>query len=588
MAAERVIGVDFGTSTSVIRVKRYRGGEPVSQERLAAEAVVFNNGIPMVPTLIQRLGENAYFGCDAQTAKRGAVLYHSFKVDLESPDPEKRQKARELTQEFLKYLAGVYKSQSEGGHLGEADDRERTIISYPVKWGSGTKKFMLEAAGQAGFPNVEGMDEAQAAIHAVTLQSESYLKKEGYLREGRPCTVLLIDMGAGTTDLALCRYTPGESPVTETLVSWPVGGNVLFGGREADELLRDYARTKLPEDMAEKILSKCSADKFKAWKENTVSPGLLRNDTVENFPDLDMIAELYDVEMEPWHLTRQTFEEKAEAYLKKFPALIRGCIAASGVKDADIDLVILTGGHSQWYFVKEILTGRLPAVCGSLLPQITEDSNRILSVTRPQETVALGLVYAPMDSFSGSPAGLADAENITENVYVMDSEGSGGASKSAASPVVLPEPAGSSSSLPEPAARSASLSELAEKFTALQDFVHPGRGDFAVKNMTLLREYLGISAGEKVYLACDTTLLGTCKYGYAFAESGVYSRRYGGMEFISWEIFADSGFRPFDIGEFGIGIGPLTLCHTKTGEPGNALRFIEELQKYLRQNRKQG
>ena len=210
MAAERVIGVDFGTSTSVIRVKRYCGGEPVSQERLAAEAVVFNNGIPMVPTLIQRLGENAYFGCDAQTAKRGAVLYHSFKVDLESPDPEKRQKARELTQEFLKYLAGVYKSQSEGGHLGEADDRERTIISYPVKWGSGTKKFMLEAAGQAGFPNVEGMDEAQAAIHAVTLQSESYLKKEGYLREGRPCTVLLIDMGAGTTDLALCRYTPGD------------------------------------------------------------------------------------------------------------------------------------------------------------------------------------------------------------------------------------------------------------------------------------------------------------------------------------------------------------------------------------------
>ena len=46
MAAERVIGVDFGTSTSVIRVKRYCGGEPVSQERLAAEAVVFNNGFP--------------------------------------------------------------------------------------------------------------------------------------------------------------------------------------------------------------------------------------------------------------------------------------------------------------------------------------------------------------------------------------------------------------------------------------------------------------------------------------------------------------------------------------------------------------
>ena len=171
MAAERVIGVDFGTSTSVIRVKRYCDGIPAGGEWLGTEAVVFNNGAPMVPTLIQRLGDNAYFGCDAQTAKKGAALYHSFKVDLESPDPEKRQRARELTQEFLNYLAGVYKSQSENGHLGEMDDRERTIISYPVKWGGGTKNFMKEAAGRAGFPHVEGMDEAQAAIHAVTLQN---------------------------------------------------------------------------------------------------------------------------------------------------------------------------------------------------------------------------------------------------------------------------------------------------------------------------------------------------------------------------------------------------------------------------------
>ena len=27
MAAQRIIGVDFGTSTSVIRVKRYEGGK---------------------------------------------------------------------------------------------------------------------------------------------------------------------------------------------------------------------------------------------------------------------------------------------------------------------------------------------------------------------------------------------------------------------------------------------------------------------------------------------------------------------------------------------------------------------------------
>ena len=104
-----------------------------------------------------------------------------------------------------------------------------------------------------------------------------------------------------------------------------------------------------------------------------------------------------------------------------------------------------------------------------------------------------------------------------------------------------------------------------------------------MSNPVLLREYLGIPAGEKLYLACDTTLLGTCRYGYAFAESGIYSRRYGGPEYVTWETFAQCDFQQFSIGEFGIGIGPLTICHTKTGEPRNALRMIEELQRYLRE-----
>ena len=60
--------------------------------------------------------------------------------------------------------------QSEGGYLGELGVQEKTLISYPVKWSEETKKFMIQAAEKAGFPNVEGMDEAQAAVHAATLQ----------------------------------------------------------------------------------------------------------------------------------------------------------------------------------------------------------------------------------------------------------------------------------------------------------------------------------------------------------------------------------------------------------------------------------
>ena len=177
MAAERIIGIDFGTSTSVVRVKRYKDGMPVEGGSvLDTNSVIFNGTYPTVPTLIQRTGDTAYYGYDAQVAKKKAILFHGFKTDLESPDEKRRQEARELTQEFLVYLAAVYRAQSEGGHLGDADDQERTLISYPVKWSADTKRFMVEAAEKAGFPRVEGMDEAQAAIHAVTLQSQGYLQ----------------------------------------------------------------------------------------------------------------------------------------------------------------------------------------------------------------------------------------------------------------------------------------------------------------------------------------------------------------------------------------------------------------------------
>ena len=213
MAVQRIIGVDFGTSTSVIRVKRYENGKPAGVgEKLETGSVVFNGMYPMVPTLIQRVGDSTYYGYDAQIAKKKAVLYQGFKVKLESEIPEEREEARALTEEFLGYLARCYREQSEGGHLGEPQDEEKTLVSYPVKWSDETKSFMVEAAARAGFPNVEGLDEARAAIHAAALQSEEYLKKQRYLQPGKASTILLIVMGAGTTDLVLCRYTPGEAP----------------------------------------------------------------------------------------------------------------------------------------------------------------------------------------------------------------------------------------------------------------------------------------------------------------------------------------------------------------------------------------
>ena len=394
MAIERIIGVDFGTSTSVIRVKRYENGKPVGSGARLDTQKVFD----LVPTVIQEMNGYRYYGEEALTPKgRNAIIYRGFKVDLESTDEEKREQARKLTEEFMAYLAAAYKTDSEGGHLGDSTDKERTIISYPVKWSDATKAFMLEAARKAGFPNVEGMDEAQAAINAVVVQNQEMLLSKKYLQENLPATILLIDMGAGTTDLVLCRYTPGKQPKNEILATWPKDGNILFGGQEIDELLRNWA-TQLFEDktQAEFVLKRIPLEQFKAWKETEVAKLLANNETVEQFYTLDDLADMAGVALNPYNLDRVAFESCAESYLKHFPELVNGCLQSAGITGEQVDLVVLTGGHSQWYFAKEILTGKMLQISPVILPQIAQNCSRIVQVAHPQETAALGMVFSPL------------------------------------------------------------------------------------------------------------------------------------------------------------------------------------------------
>ena len=392
MAAERIIGVDFGTSTSVIRVKRYQDGKPLG-DPLEVKQVTFNMGNSMVPTLVQKResGETVFFGHEASIARRGNNTLANFKVDLESPDAEVRRQARALTKEFFAYMAKTYREQSEGGHLGESSDRERTIISYPVKWSDETKAFMVETAKEAGFPNVEGLDEARAAIQAVTVQNADMLTKKGYFKAGEPVNILLIDMGAGTTDLVLCRHTPGTKPKTEILATWPQEGKALFGGREADQLLRKI----ICDSVGETIAGRMADETFKAWKETMVSPALRRNEIVEEFSALDLLMDTLRIEAS-YLISRESFEEAGANYLRAFPALVNGCLQAGKLSGNEVDLVILTGGHSQWYFVQEMLLGKMKRFGNIALGRVQQEPDRIVPIALPQETVALGLVYGKL------------------------------------------------------------------------------------------------------------------------------------------------------------------------------------------------
>lgn len=388
MSVERIIGIDFGTSTSVVKIKTYKDNQPIDSRELA-DYVRFDNK-DSLPTLVYETNDGRYLvGYEAENAAVKGVLHQNFKLDLINFDRSIREQAVRYTEIFLKHLFDTYNEQK---NYFSACDMETTYISYPAKWSDGLRETMINLVQKVGFKNVKGLDEPTAAIHTVMVQESDKL-----VLNDDSAIILMIDMGAGTTDLVLSQYTPNSQQQISIINVWPKADSpCLFGGREVDEALCEYVKAYLvncglpnTKNFKEKYLDKC-----KTWKEASISPVFKDKYGVVRYCGfVDSLTAMLNVDIEFPPLSRDSFEDMLKNYLSQFTKMINDCLDDAGFSRDDLDYVILTGGHSQWYFANEILDGSLLKFGRVQLPKIQEDKKRVIKLSRPQETVALGLVY---------------------------------------------------------------------------------------------------------------------------------------------------------------------------------------------------
>ncbi len=412
----RVVGIDFGTSTSLIKVKRYKSGEPIG-DRFFTNGVTFGNGEAdtKAVTIVRRNADGTLTcGRDADEPMEGAEIFKDFKMKLECENPVEKEQAEQLTERFLSYLYTWYVQQSST--FGSAEDVEQTIISYPVKWKDETRVFMEQAAIKAGFQNVTSRNEALAALYTVLSQQSGELGKKGMIKSGQTGYLLLIDMGAGTTDLAFSRFHVAENPMgilhaedisNEIIATWPVKGSRLAcGGREIDKVLEKYVADylkgmksngqSLSPEQAEQIASANSA--AKKWKEETVSRDLNEGKTVTTCGYVAAFSMIFGGASFPG-FDRFKFEQMISGHILDFRQLLEGGLQAAqredkGLSENHLDFVILTGGHSNWYFAKDMLDGSRGGLNHPLLSRVQSEKQRIICLPNPQETVSLGLVYS--------------------------------------------------------------------------------------------------------------------------------------------------------------------------------------------------
>ena len=420
--ATRIIGIDFGTSTTVVRVHNVGAGN-----RIVPLAI---NGQRTIPTIAFQTQESSemYYGYDAQAkydSNTEGTLYKNFKMDLISDDEEKRGQAEGLIQGFLRYVYDQYQSLLNAGAFDPADE-VKVYVSHPAKWNSYARTLMKQSVVDAGFCKEEDIalkDEPTAAILAVIHEKSTELKQAGMLHERRKYKAMMVDMGAGTTDIVLCTYRVenGRLEIDDIFTFPSISTPGLCGGREIDDAIISEAerfvngmQTK-PSTSGKKVVNKLRR-RVKKWKELTIS-GVLRDSTV--LPEPDEITEFRDMLTEygvpvvngnkRFSISRKYFETFTEKHWNQWVELLTGAFdevdeaqyneLECPQKPEDVELLIITGGHSKWYIVPEYLLGKkgyvnLPSIN---FAKIRQSPLRLVQSKDPQETVAVGLCHLDED-----------------------------------------------------------------------------------------------------------------------------------------------------------------------------------------------
>jgi len=103
MGIERIVGIDFGTSTSLIKVKTYKDGESMN-DRVLADYIEFSNNSTVPSLVFETLDGQYYCGYEAEHAAVKGTLYRNFKLDLLSNDIAKREQADLLMWQMVGYI----------------------------------------------------------------------------------------------------------------------------------------------------------------------------------------------------------------------------------------------------------------------------------------------------------------------------------------------------------------------------------------------------------------------------------------------------------------------------------------------------
>jgi molecular chaperone DnaK len=349
MAKETIIGIDLGTTNSVVSYVQADGKVKVipnpEGKNTTSSVVAFKpGGEEIVGDAAKRQVITNPDTISSIKRKMGT----SEKVKVNAVN--KSFSPQEISAKILSYMK-VYAEE----HLGKKVSK--AVITVPAYFNDAQRQATKDAGVIAGLDVVRIINEPTAAALAYGMDNKKEAK------------ILVFDLGGGTFDVSILEIGDGTFEVISTSGDNHLGGDdwdEVVSKWINDEVKKQYSVDLSKDKMAQQRL-RDAAEKAKIELSASLQTTIM-------LPFLSM-SNAGPVNFEGV-LTRAKFQELTRHLLQRCEAPVTRALADAKMTSKDINEVLLVGGST-----------RMPAVVELIKKQLNKEPNKSIN---PDEAVAIG------------------------------------------------------------------------------------------------------------------------------------------------------------------------------------------------------
>ena len=348
MATEKIIGIDLGTTNSVVSV--IEGGDPVvitnpEGGRTTPSVVAFTKeGERLVGQVAKRQAvtnpENTVFSIKRFMGRRHDEVSEEmhivpYKV-IKAANGDARIEAQGKQYSPPEISAMILQKMRDSAEQYLGQKVNKAVVTVPAYFNDSQRQATKDAGKIAGLEVLRIVNEPTAAALAYGLDKKA------------DETIAVFDFGGGTFDISILEVGEGVVEVKST------NGDTHLGGDNLDQRIIDWMVTEFKREQGIDLSQDRMA--LQRLKEAAEKAKMELSSLAETDINLPFVtADQSGPKHLNMKLTRAKFEQIVDDLLERTLDPCRKAIRDAGVQASDIDEVVLVGGSTRIPKVQELV-----------------------------------------------------------------------------------------------------------------------------------------------------------------------------------------------------------------------------------------